>query len=91
MCPNSDAPKVPAGHGGSFEFRQGAAERGDRQVTVERPVAAAQTVCPRCGKPSWAPYVMKVVGKYGRVYEYLVFRHPDGRRRTPKKCTWKVQ
>gem|GEM_PF-4557923 len=33
---------------------------------------------------------MKVTGKYGQVYSYLVYRHPDGRRRTPKKCTIKA-
>ena len=50
----------------------------------------SQTICPKCGKPAWAPYTMKVVGKYGQVYQYNVYRHPDGRRRTPKKCTVKV-
>ena len=32
---------------------------------------------------------MKAVGKYGQVYRYRVYRHPDGRRRTPKRCTVK--
>lgn len=45
------------------------------------------TVCEKCGKPSWAPYVMRVNKKYGQVYAYKVYRHPDGRRRTPRKCT----
>jgi hypothetical protein len=30
---------------------------------------------------------MKAVGKYGQVYRYEVYRHPDGRRRNRKKCT----
>ena len=47
-------------------------------------------VCPKCGKSAWAPYQMKVTGKYGQVYTYEVYRHPDGRRRTPRKCTLKV-
>ena len=47
-------------------------------------------ICPKCGKPAWAPYVMKVVGKYGATYEYQIYRHPDGRRRTPKKHTVRV-
>jgi hypothetical protein len=51
---------------------------------------ATSTVCPKCGKPSWAPYVMEVRKKYDRVYRYKVYRHPDGRRRTPRKCTWKI-
>ena len=48
-------------------------------------------ICPKCHRASWAPYKMKVAKKYGQVYEYLVYRHPDGRRHTPKKCTVKVQ
>lgn len=48
------------------------------------------TVCPKCGKPAWAPYVMQVRGKYGQLYRYQVFRHPDGRRHTPVKHTKKI-
>ena len=47
--------------------------------------------CPKCHKPAWAPYVMEVTKKYGQVYHYQVFRHPDGRRRTPRKCTVRVE
>ena len=50
----------------------------------------APTICPKCSKPAWAPYVMVVTGKYGQKYYYQVFRHPDGRRRTPRKHTVKV-
>lgn len=49
------------------------------------------TICPKCGKPSWAPYTMKVTGKGGGVYRYRVYRHPDGRRKTPRKHTVKVE
>jgi hypothetical protein len=49
------------------------------------------TICPKCGKPSWAPYTMKVVGKYGQTYSYLVYRHPDGWRATPRKHTVKIE
>lgn len=48
-------------------------------------------ICPKCHKPSWAPYVMEVVKKYGQVYRYQVYRHPDGRRHTPRKCTVRIQ
>jgi hypothetical protein len=48
------------------------------------------TICPKCGKPAWAPYLMAVTKKYGQVYRYEVYRHPDGRRRTPRKCTVRV-
>jgi hypothetical protein len=48
-------------------------------------------LCPKCGRPAWAPYRMKVMKKYGKVYTYQVFRHPDGRRHTPRKCTVRVQ
>gem|GEM_PF-3603946 len=54
-------------------------------------VSSHVTICPKCGKSSWAPYVMQVRGKYGQVYTYKVYRHPDGRRRTPRKCTVKAQ
>ena len=47
-------------------------------------------ICPKCGKPAWAPYLMTVTKKYGQVYSYQVYRHPDGRRRTPRKCTIRV-
>ncbi len=33
---------------------------------------------------------MKVKGKYGQVYEYKVYRHVDRRRRTPRKCTVRI-
>ncbi|HEV2225694.1 MAG TPA: hypothetical protein VGR56_02685 [Nitrososphaerales archaeon] len=49
------------------------------------------TICPKCGKPSWAPYVMTLVKKYGQVYSYRDYRHSDGRRRTPRRCTVKVK
>ncbi len=51
----------------------------------------ADCICPKCGKPTWAPYVMVVTKKYGQVYRYQVYRHPDGRRRTPRKCTVKAE
>ncbi|MGD0396594.1 MAG: hypothetical protein ABSB26_06760 [Nitrososphaerales archaeon] len=44
-------------------------------------------ICPKCGKSAWAFYVMSVTGKYGQVYRYKVYRHPDGRRKTPRQCT----
>ncbi len=46
--------------------------------------------CLKCGKSTWAPYEMRIRGKYGQVYLYQVYRHPDGRRRTPRKCTVKT-
>jgi hypothetical protein len=49
------------------------------------------TICPKCGRPAWAPYVMSVTKKYGQVYHYNVYRHPDRRRRSPKRCTAKVE
>jgi len=48
-------------------------------------------ICPKCGKPSYSPYVMEVKTKYGQLYRYKVFRHPDGRRRTPRKCTVRIE
>lgn len=53
-------------------------------------ISKGLTICPKCGKPSWAPYIMEVVKKYGQVYRYKVYRHPDGRRRTPRKCTVRI-
>lgn len=47
-------------------------------------------VCPKCGKESWTPYRAKVKNFYGTTYAYLVYRHPDGRRRTPRKCTVRI-
>ncbi|MGD1055369.1 MAG: hypothetical protein ABR867_04725 [Nitrososphaerales archaeon] len=38
-------------------------------------VSSQVTICPKCDKPAWAPYGMKVTGKYGQVYSYLVYRH----------------
>ena len=61
------------------------------QPRVCGPMEAGALICPKCGRPSWAPYRMRIVGKYGAVYEYEVFRHPDGRRRTPKKCTVRIE
>jgi hypothetical protein len=55
-------------------------------VRSERPV-----ICPKCHRAAWAPYKMQVTKKYGQTYVYLVFRHPDGRRHTPRKCTIRVQ
>jgi hypothetical protein len=34
---------------------------------------------------------MEVRGKYGAEYRYEVYRHPDGRRRTPKKHTVRIE
>lgn len=56
-------------------------------------------ICPKCGIEAWAPYTMKVEGKYGQVYYYQVYRHSlkakprDGRNpaRTPQKCTVRIQ
>lgn len=48
------------------------------------------TVCPKCHKAAWRPYLMRVRGKYGATYSYLVYRHPDGRRHTPRKHTVKI-
>lgn len=49
------------------------------------------TKCPKCGKASWRPYRMRIQGGDGQVYEYNVYRHPDGRRKTPRKHTVKVE
>lgn len=38
----------------------------------------SEVTCPKCGKPCWAPYTMKAVGKYGQVCQYQVYQHPDG-------------
>ena len=51
------------------------------------PDPRVETICPKCHKPSWKPYVMKTTNFYGTEYRYLVYRHPDGRRRTPRRCT----
>jgi hypothetical protein len=91
QCPNSETPKGEAVRGDSFEFRHGPAESRDGQGTVGGLSSLAQTICPKCGRPSWAPYVMPVKGKYGQVYRYLVYRHPDGRRKTPRKHTVKLE
>jgi hypothetical protein len=48
-------------------------------------------ICPKCGKAAWNPYEMEVRKKYGQVYRYKVYRHPDGRRRTPRKCTVRIE
>lgn len=57
-------------------------------------------ICPKCQRAFWSPYRMTVKGKGKleivngepvlRPYVYLVFRHPDGRRHTPRKCTVRV-
>ena len=72
--------QMPAG---SFPHDRYTMEAG--QVSREEAV-----ICPKCGKPAWTPYVMQVAKKYGQVYAYRVYRHPDGRRRTPRKRTVKV-
>lgn len=59
--------------------------KGSKQVL--KPLFYSMEICPKCGKPAWAPYVMQVTKKYGQRYKYRVYRHPDGRRRTPRKCT----
>jgi hypothetical protein len=33
---------------------------------------------------------MEVRKEDGRVYAYLVYRHPEGGRKTPRKCTVKA-
>jgi hypothetical protein len=38
---------------------------------------------PEVQQAQLGPHVTQVEGKYGQVYRYQVYRHPDGRRRTP--------
>jgi len=47
--------------------------------------------CPKCGRKAWRPYLMTVVRKENERYTYKVYRHPDGRRKTPRKCTVKCR
>lgn len=49
------------------------------------------TVCPKCHEPAWTPYQSKVTRKYGEVYSYLVYRHPSGSGKSPRKCTVQVR
>jgi hypothetical protein len=44
------------------------------------------TTCPRCGKQAWKPYKFVIKGKSGRSYTYLVYRHNEKKRHTPRKC-----
>jgi hypothetical protein len=64
------------------------AEPAELEAAPEDP--AAKTICPKCKKESWKPYIMKTRNFYGTPYEYMVYRHPDGRRRTPRKCTVRI-
>jgi len=69
-------------------------------VEAVPPLPKLQTVCPKCGKPSWAPYRMRVVKKLAskviggrpvdQVYEYDVYRHPHKSRKNPRKHTVKA-
>ena len=103
-CLNHDTLKGALGHGGDFQvwawsnaFHVRTADHGE--IRFQRPNslftsvegAKATTICPKCGKPAWAPYVMSVTKKYGQVYHYKVYRHPDRRRRSPRRCTVKVE
>jgi hypothetical protein len=71
-------------------------QRHGRGLATPRPNSVIDSmdkqtkICPKCGKPAWAPYLMAVTKKYGQVYQYKVYRHPDGRRRTPRKCTVRI-
>lgn len=44
------------------------------------------TTCPKCGKKAWKPYKFVIKGKSGKNYTYLVYRHNEKKRHTPRKC-----
>jgi hypothetical protein len=44
------------------------------------------TICPKCGKKAWKPYKFVIKGKSGKNYTYLVYRHNEKKRHTPRKC-----
>ncbi len=44
------------------------------------------TTCPKCHKRAWKPYKFVIKGKGGRSYAYLVYRHNEKKRHTPRKC-----
>jgi hypothetical protein len=44
------------------------------------------TICPKCGKKAWKPYKFVIKGKSGKNYAYLVYRHNEKKRHTPRKC-----
>jgi hypothetical protein len=44
------------------------------------------TICPKCGKKAWKPYKFVIRGKSGKNYTYLVYRHNEKKRHTPRKC-----
>ncbi len=44
------------------------------------------TICPRCGKKAWKPYKFVLKGNSGKNYTYLVYRHNEKKRHTPRKC-----
>lgn len=44
------------------------------------------TICPKCGKRAWRPYRFMIRGSSGRKYTYLVYRHKEKGRHTPRKC-----
>jgi hypothetical protein len=44
------------------------------------------TICPKCHKKAWKPYKFVIKGKSGKNYTYLVYRHNEKKRHTPRKC-----
>lgn len=44
------------------------------------------TICPKCHKKAWKPYRFVIKGKSGKNYTYLVYRHNEKKRHTPRKC-----
>ena len=44
------------------------------------------TICPKCHKRAWKPYRFVIKGKSGKNYAYLVYRHNEKKRHTPRKC-----
>jgi hypothetical protein len=44
------------------------------------------TVCPRCRKKAWKPYKFVIKGKSGKKFTYMVYRHNEKGRHTPRKC-----
>ena len=55
-------------------------------IEEQRYALTMVTICPKCGKKAWRPYKFVIKGNGGRNYTYLVYRHNEKKRHTPRKC-----
>ena len=52
---------------------------------------AGGTKCPKCNKLAWKPYRQNIKSNDGKTYSYLVYRHNERTRRTPRKCYSRIE